>query len=132
MRIESEFPSRRFRTLLADGVLLTQALLFDRKRGVQSIGAGVRDSAAYVLWSLARTLRPSQISAEAANQLATRLVSVALYDRDIHIRRAASAAFQESVGRWVSFSWDSFARRRKLIPLLAFTEHLCPRHRRPP
>lgn len=80
-----------------------QALLFDRKRGVQSIGAGVRDSAAYVLWSLARTLRPSQVSTEAASQLATRLVSVALYDRDIHIRRAASAAFQESVGRWVSF-----------------------------
>ncbi|ORY81205.1 armadillo-type protein, partial [Leucosporidium creatinivorum] len=80
-----------------------KALLFDRKRGVQSIGSAVRDSAAYVLWSLARTLRPNQISTEAATQLATRLVSVALYDRDIHIRRAASAAFQESVGRWSIF-----------------------------
>lgn len=84
--------------------LFPQALLFDRKRGVQSIGAGVRDSAAYVLWSLARSLRPEQ-AAPHATQLATRLVCVALFDRDIHIRRAASAAFQESVGRWVSRRW---------------------------
>lgn len=79
----------------------TQALLFDRKRGVQSIGAGVRDAAAYVLWSLARTLRSSQVEPH-STPLAVHLVAVSLFDREIQIRRAASAAFQESVGRWVS------------------------------
>ena len=78
-----------------------KALHFDRKRGVQSIGSGVRDSAAYVLWSLARTLSPQQVE-PFASQLAIHLVSVSLFDREIQIRRAASAAFQESVGRLVS------------------------------
>lgn len=81
--------------------LLHQALHFDRKRGVQSIGIGVRDSAAYVLWSLARAMSPS-IASQYSDKLATYLVSVSLFDREIQIRRAASAAFQESVGRLVS------------------------------
>jgi len=79
-----------------------KALLFDRKRGVQSVGSNVRDSAAYVLWSLARALRPDQARPH-ASALATGLVAAALFDREIHIRRAASAAFQEAVGRWGVF-----------------------------
>lgn len=71
---------------------------------MQSIGAGVRDAAAYVLWSLARTLRASQIAAH-SEQLAVHLVAVSLFDREVQIRRAASAAFQESVGRWVRLAW---------------------------
>ena len=80
---------------------LVQALLFDRRRNMQTIGSSVRDSAAYVLWSLARTLTPDQ-TRPYAQQLATRLVCVAVFDREVSIRRAASAAFQEAVGRWVS------------------------------
>lgn len=68
---------------------------------MQSVGAGVRDAASYVLWSLARTIRPTQALPH-ANELAMHLVCAALFDREIQIRRAASAAFQESVGRWVS------------------------------
>ncbi|KAJ2930914.1 hypothetical protein H1R20_g6182, partial [Candolleomyces eurysporus] len=41
----------------------------------------------------AATLKPH------ATDLANRLASVAIYDREIHIRRAASAAYQEHVGR---------------------------------
>lgn len=71
------------------------------RKGAHSIGSNVRDAAAYVLWALARTQDPLVLTPHADN-LARRLTAVALYDREIHIRRAASAAFQEHVGRNVS------------------------------
>ncbi|KAJ7670233.1 TBCD protein [Mycena rosella] len=77
---------------------LSKALYFDLRKGAHSIGSSVRDAAAYVLWALARAQDPSALAPHADN-LARRLVTVALYDREIHIRRAASAAFQEHVGR---------------------------------
>jgi hypothetical protein len=61
----------------------------------------VRDATSYVLWSLARAHDPKTL-APYASDLARRLVTVALFDREVHIRRAASAAFQEHVGRTVS------------------------------
>ncbi|KAJ6559228.1 TBCD protein [Mycena vulgaris] len=77
---------------------LSKALYFDLRKGAHSIGSSVRDAAAYVLWALARA-QDSAALAPHADHLARRLVTVALYDREIHIRRAASAAFQEYVGR---------------------------------
>ncbi|KAJ7288359.1 TBCD protein [Mycena rebaudengoi] len=77
---------------------LSKALYFDLRKGAHSIGSSVRDAASYVLWALARAQDPSALASHAGD-LARRLVTVALYDREIHIRRAASAAFQEHVGR---------------------------------
>ncbi|KAJ7250897.1 armadillo-type protein [Mycena haematopus] len=77
---------------------LSKALYFDLRKGAHSIGSSVRDAAAYVLWALARAQDPASLAPHAPN-LARRLVSVALFDREIHIRRAASAAVQEFVGR---------------------------------
>ena len=68
------------------------------------VGASVRDSAAYVLWSLARTMPASSIDATDAQKLAEHLLCTACLDREVSVRRAASAAWQESVGRWVSSS----------------------------
>ena len=84
-----------------------QALLFDIRKGAHSIGSNVRDAASYVLWSLARAqgvdaLRPHAL------ELARRLVTVALFDREIPIRRAASAAYQEFVGRTVSVQHPAY------------------------
>ena len=80
-----------------------QALYFDLRKGAHSIGSNVRDAAAYVLWALARTQNKSALVPH-AEELAQRLTAVALFDREVHIRRAASAAFQEHVGRTVSLN----------------------------
>ncbi|KAG5648314.1 hypothetical protein DXG03_004886 [Asterophora parasitica] len=77
---------------------LSKAIYFDLRKGAHSIGSNVRDAAAYVIWALART-QDSSALAPHSQSLAQRLTAVALYDREIHIRRAASAAFQEHVGR---------------------------------
>ncbi|KAJ6613342.1 TBCD protein [Mycena sp. CBHHK59/15] len=82
---------------------LSKALYFDLRKGAHSIGSNVRDAAAYVLWALARAQAPAALAPHADN-LARRLVTVALFDREIHIRRAASAAFQEYVGRTSLFA----------------------------
>lgn len=83
------------------GIMLRiQALYFDIRKGAHSIGSNVRDAASYVLWSLARAQSVEALQPHAL-ELARRLVTVSLFDREIHIRRAASAAFQEYVGRTV-------------------------------
>ncbi|KAG6841983.1 hypothetical protein C0991_004474 [Blastosporella zonata] len=77
---------------------MLKALYFDLRKGAHSIGSNVRDAAAYAVWALARSQDPSKLS-PFSESLSQRLTAVALYDREIHIRRAASAAFQEHVGR---------------------------------
>jgi hypothetical protein len=80
---------------------LLQALTFDLRRASHSIGANVRDAAAYLVWSLSRACSASTL-APFADDLATALICVACLDREVGVRRAASAAFQEGVGRLVS------------------------------
>lgn len=77
---------------------LGQALNFDIRRGAHSIGSNVRDAAAYLIWSLARALSSATIR-PFTQTIAQTLVCVACFDREVGIRRAASAAFQEHVGR---------------------------------
>ena len=97
-----------------------QALLFDIRKGAHSVGSSVRDAASYVLWALARSQDAAGLKPHALS-LAQRLVAVSLYDREIHIRRAASAAFQENVGRLV----------RAILSSLIAMQHLC-RHSESP
>ncbi|CAG8736301.1 24921_t:CDS:10 [Gigaspora margarita] len=77
---------------------LSEALKFDQKRGSHSIGAHVRDAACYVCWSFARAYAP-EIIAPFVEELANSLVVVSVFDREVNVRRASSAAFQENVGR---------------------------------
>ncbi|WWD22528.1 hypothetical protein CI109_107021 [Kwoniella shandongensis] len=77
---------------------VVKALTFDLRRASHSIGANVRDAAAYLLWSLSRACPPKAI-APYAEDMATSLICVAVFDREVGVRRAASAAFQEGVGR---------------------------------
>jgi hypothetical protein len=75
-------------------------LIFDIRQGSHSVGSSVRDAAAYAIWALARSYTKAMLQPYVMS-LAQRLVSVSLFDREVQIRRAASAAFQESVGRLV-------------------------------
>lgn len=88
----SEFATTRSLTCL------TQALAYDIRKGAHSIGSNVRDATAYVLWSMARAQSPESFQ-PFATDLAQRLVATSLFDREVQIRRAFSAAFQENVGR---------------------------------
>ncbi|KAF9304160.1 hypothetical protein BGZ74_002247 [Mortierella antarctica] len=77
---------------------IIMALKFDVKRGAHSVGSNVRDSSCYVCWSFARAYTPEILDAH-VRKLSNTLIAVSVFDRDINIRRASSAAFQENVGR---------------------------------
>ena len=82
--------------------LVIQALHYDVPRGAHSVGAHVRDAAAYVCWAFARAYSPA-VMAFPFQTLAPSLLTAACYDREVNCRRAAAAAFQENVGRQQTF-----------------------------
>ena len=82
-------------------VLLLLLLLhgqFDVRKGPASVGAHVRDAACYTYWAFARAYAPSVLAPHVL-PMSQSLVVASLFDREVNCRRAASAAFQESVGR---------------------------------
>uniref|UniRef100_A0A914WV96 Tubulin-specific chaperone D n=3 Tax=Plectus sambesii TaxID=2011161 RepID=A0A914WV96_9BILA len=82
--------------------IVLKALMFSQMQGRHSVGAHVRDAACYICWSFARAYDPDEV-APYVQQLASALLTVTVFDREINVRRAASAAFQENVGRQGSF-----------------------------
>ncbi|KAG8084191.1 hypothetical protein GUJ93_ZPchr0010g7418 [Zizania palustris] len=82
--------------------VIIKALHYDVRRGPHSIGSHVRDAAAYVCWAFGRAYTNFDMKA-VLQQLAPHLLTVACYDREVNCRRAASAAFQENVGRQGTF-----------------------------
>ncbi|KAJ7404418.1 hypothetical protein WISP_145684 [Willisornis vidua] len=82
--------------------VLLRALTYDEKRGACSVGSNVRDAACYVCWAFARAYDPAELS-PFIGLISSALVIAAVFDRDVNCRRAASAAFQENVGRQGTF-----------------------------
>ncbi|KAF0701134.1 Aste57867_8357 [Aphanomyces stellatus] len=78
---------------------VSSALMYDVRRGAHSIGAHVRDAACYACWSFARAYEPSLFLPYLQQTLAPIMLTVCAFDRELNCRRAAAAAFQESVGR---------------------------------
>jgi len=78
--------------------LIEQALQYDVKRGTHSVGAHVRDAGCYVCWAFARAYEPSVMKPH-VQRLSRAMMVTAICDREVNCRRAASAAFQENVGR---------------------------------
>lgn len=82
--------------------LVEKGLRFDIPKGTYSVGEQVRDAAAYTCWSIARAYDPDHLQPH-AERLSGALVVTAVLDRQVNVRRAASAAFQECVGRLGNF-----------------------------
>lgn len=82
--------------------VILKALTYDEKRGACSVGSNVRDAACYVCWAFARAYEPQELK-PFVNEVASALIIAAVFDRDVNCRRAASAAFQENVGRQGTF-----------------------------
>ncbi|XP_012511897.1 PREDICTED: tubulin-specific chaperone D [Propithecus coquereli] len=88
---------------LAEAVpVVLKALTYEEKRGACSVGANVRDAACYVCWSFARAYEPQELT-PFVTAISSALVIAAVFDRNVNCRRAASAAFQENVGRQGTF-----------------------------
>ncbi|WZN60722.1 tubulin-specific chaperone D [Chloropicon roscoffensis] len=77
---------------------VVEALRYDVKRGAHSVGSHVRDAGCYVFWAFSRSYS-SEVMGEHLPVIARNLLVLSCFDREINCRRAASAAFQELVGR---------------------------------
>ncbi|XP_051243941.1 tubulin-specific chaperone D isoform X1 [Dicentrarchus labrax] len=82
--------------------LIIKSLTYEEKRGACSVGSNVRDAACYVCWSFARAYEPTELK-PFVTQIASALLITTVFDRNVNCRRAASAAFQENVGRQGTF-----------------------------
>jgi len=82
-----------------------RALVYDRRTATHSVGAHVRDASCYVIWAFARAYAPA-VMAPYMRSLAQGLLTLTVFDREVNVRRAASAAFQEHVGRQGSASFE--------------------------
>ncbi|XP_019517416.1 PREDICTED: tubulin-specific chaperone D isoform X1 [Hipposideros armiger] len=88
---------------LADVVaVILKALTYEEKRGACSVGANVRDAACYVCWAFARAYEPQELQ-PFVSEISSALLIATVFDRNVNCRKAASAAFQENVGRQGTF-----------------------------
>ena len=83
--------------------ILDLALHFEQRSSLGvSVGTSVRDAACFGIWSLARKYTKAELSAENHSTLQTMangLIVAATLDPAGNIRRGASAALQETIGR---------------------------------
>lgn len=86
---------------------IVDALRFEQRRATFAVGGNVRDAACYAAWSLARSYSTAELlavgpidgHANVQQLLATELAVAGCLDPLGNIRRAASAAMQELIGR---------------------------------
>ena len=79
--------------------VITEALHFDvQKNESTGVGSNVRDAACFLTWTIAR-VGSKRVINQAVELISNDLLFRVCFDREIMVRRAASAAYQELVGR---------------------------------
>lgn len=89
-------------TMIRAMPIILKSLVYDVQIGSHSVAENVRDSGCFICWAIARTYDGSHLQSIGI-ELAQQLVNVFLFDRCVNVRRSASAAFQEGVGRHGKF-----------------------------
>ncbi|KAI2806637.1 hypothetical protein BLOT_008594 [Blomia tropicalis] len=103
--------------------VVQRALFYEHIKGSFSLGTHVRDSAAYICWSMARAYDPRLIGQFVVSHLAPLLICVVCFDRQLNCRRAASAVIQELSGRTQRFpNWIDVISRTEFHDL-SLLEH---------
>ncbi|RKP21438.1 ARM repeat-containing protein [Rozella allomycis CSF55] len=84
-------------------IIVCEALGFELNPMIHGMnGQNVRDAAAYACWTASRCFQGHEDVYAKFDGLINKLVCVSLLDREVQVRRACSAAFQEWVGRTAS------------------------------
>jgi hypothetical protein len=74
------------------------AIEYDVRRGQYSADMHIKEASCYVCLAFARAYAPSVLRPHVP-VLSTALVLTSMFDREVNCRKAASTAFQESMGR---------------------------------
>ncbi|ODQ66318.1 ARM repeat-containing protein [Nadsonia fulvescens var. elongata DSM 6958] len=77
--------------------ILENSLKFEQRLLVHVVGANIRDASCYVCWSLFRSYK--DLPSNNLLSILQNMIQLACFDREINIRRAASASIQECIGR---------------------------------
>ncbi|CAK5090215.1 unnamed protein product [Meloidogyne enterolobii] len=100
----------------AISLVLSRSLIFDSNQVGSVLALNIRDASCYICWAFARAYE-AKFLRQHLKPLAGTLISIALFDREVNVRRAASASFQENVGRN-----DSFPHGIPVLQLIDFGE----------
>lgn len=108
---------------------LNHTFFFQQTRITHIAGSNIRDASNFIAWSLAKyqrkTLEPNIVMS-----IFTDLLQVSCFDKEIIIRRSATAALQELIGRHGVSTWSHFypddeqnsARSIRVIEILDYVD----------
>jgi hypothetical protein len=86
---------------------LDRTFFFQQARITFISGSNIRDASNYIAWALAK-YQKKQIQPEITIKIFINLLFVCCFDKDIMIRRSATGALQELVGRHGVKTWQHF------------------------
>lgn len=88
--------------------IVDRSIIYDKIKGSFAVGSHVREAACYILWAMARTYE-DRLLEPYISTISVNLLCTMLFDRELQCRRAASATFQELVGRQGTFNIEGIS-----------------------